>query len=104
MDRDYAASVHFDGAGSRFHSDYVLGDPAHRTHAWQPGEIFKQTERVTISPDVPTGRYTAVLGVWSPTDHQGLRLDPWWHPAKARDLFRLDVSTDARTARAPSPP
>jgi hypothetical protein len=104
MDRDYAAAVHFDGAGSRFQSDYVLGEAGHPTRTWQPGEIFKQTERVTIPPEVPTGRYTALLGVWSPADHQHIRLGPWWHPAKARDLLRLDVSTEARTALAPSRP
>jgi len=100
MDQDYAASVHFDGP-ARFQSDYVLGDPAHPTQTWQPGEIVKQTERVRVPADAPAGRYVAEVGVWSPSDHRHLRLGPWWHPARTGVLLRLEATPDRLAARAP---
>jgi hypothetical protein len=100
MDRDYAASVRFDGP-ARFQIDYVLGEPARPTQTWKPGEIVKQTERVTIPVDAPPGRYVAELGVWSPSDRRHLRLAPWWHPARTAVLLSLDATPDHLVARAP---
>jgi 4-amino-4-deoxy-L-arabinose transferase-like glycosyltransferase len=100
MDRDYAASVHFDGPGQRFQSDYVLGSPAHLTHTWKSGEIVKQARRVILPRDVVTGTYTVQVGVWSPSDQRHLRLGPWWRASRAGDLLRLEVTPDGLAAEA----
>jgi hypothetical protein len=100
MDRDYAASVHFDACGQRLQSDYVLGALAHPTRSWQPGEIVKQTQRVTVPDGASAGRYTVELGVWSPSDRRHLRLGPWWHPSRAGNLLRLEVSPEGVSTEA----
>jgi hypothetical protein len=89
---DSAASLHFVGEGVSFHTDAVLGGPAHPTGAWVCGETFKQVERVTIPAGVPPGRYLAKLGVWSPSEHRHLEAGPWWHRTKQLDLLRVEVS------------
>jgi hypothetical protein len=46
---------------------------------------------VTIPAGVPSGRYLAKLGVWSPSEHRHLEAGPWWHRTKQVDLLRVDV-------------
>jgi hypothetical protein len=94
--------VRFDGPSGRSQSDYVLGAPAHPTQSWEPGEIVKQKQSVTIPDDVTTGRLSIELGVWSPSDRRHLGLRPWWLGWRARGVLHLDVSPDVVTARLPS--
>jgi hypothetical protein len=102
MDRDYAVLLHVHGSAERFQGDYVLGAPGHPTHAWLPGEIVKQTERLVLPPGTSPGRYLAELGVWSPQERQRLRLGPWWHPARTGTLLWLEVTPQHVAVRAPT--
>jgi F5/8 type C domain len=87
MDADYAASVHVRGSQGHFQSDYVLGPADHPTRSWQPQEIVKQTERLTLPEELPSGVYDVHVGVWNPSDHHHLLLGPWWHHAKTAPLL-----------------
>jgi hypothetical protein len=99
MDADYAAFVHVKGAQGNFQADYVLGSVGHFTRSWQPGEIVKQTERLSLPQQLPAGAYEVALGVWDPADHHHLLFGPWWHPSKTALLFAsLGVSQPAEFA------
>ncbi len=99
LEADYAASVHVRGPQGHFQSDYVLGPADHPTRTWQPGEIVKQTERLTISQDLPPGPYHVDIGVWDPANHHHLLLGPWWHAAKSAPLL---AGIDASEPREPT--
>jgi hypothetical protein len=87
MDADYAAFLHVQGAQGNFQADYVLGSVGHFTRSWQPGEIVKQTERLSLPQQLPPGSYDVALGVWDPADHHRLLLGPWWHHSKTAPLL-----------------
>jgi hypothetical protein len=101
MDADYAAFVHVRGSQGHLQGDYVLGPVGHPTRTWQPGEIVKQTELLTLPQELPLGSYDIDIGVWDPTAHHHLRIGPWWHPAKsARLLTAIGVSQPVEAARS----
>ncbi len=103
MRSDYAAFVHFDGPGSRFQDDHILGVTGHRTGSWEPGETVKVTRRVTLPQSAEAGVYSVRLGVWEPRVGRYLYLRKgWWHRSKDAALMRFELSADGSIAAAPS--
>jgi hypothetical protein len=101
MDADYAAFIHVQGAAETFQVDYVLGSVGHCTRSWLPGEIVKQTERLSLPEDLAAGAYDVEIGVWDPAEHHRLLLGPWWHPSKTALLFiGLGVSPPVNSTRS----
>ncbi len=95
MRSDYAAFVHFDGPGSRFQDDHILGVPQHRTGSWEAGETIKDTRRVSVPQSAPAGAYSMRLGVWQPRIGKYLyRREGWWRRSEAGTLILLEVSVD----------
>jgi hypothetical protein len=95
MRSDYAAFVHFDGLGSTFQDDYILGVPMYRTGSWEAGETVKVTRRVIVPQSVLPGAYSMRLGVWEPRIGKHLLLrEGWWRRSRTGTLARLEVNAD----------
>jgi hypothetical protein len=94
MDVEYAAYVHFDGAGVRFQDDYLLGSPL-GTRLWIPDEVVKQRRVISVPRKAGDGAYAAEIGVWVPQSRRHVRLGllGLWGP-RTRALFPLQVRGD----------
>jgi hypothetical protein len=103
MSSNYAAFVHFEGPGSRFQDDHVLGVPQHGTASWEDGETVKVTRRVRVPESAPPGTYSLRLGVWEPRIGKHLhRREGWRQRSKEETLLRLDVGADGSIRAEPS--
>jgi hypothetical protein len=103
MRSDYTAFVHFEGPGSRFQDDHILGVPPHRTGSWETGETVKFTRRVIVPQSAPAGAYAMRLGVWEPRNGKHIHLrEGWWRRSSAGILIRLEVSADGSIRAEPS--
>jgi hypothetical protein len=103
MRSDYAAFVHFDGPGSTFQDDHILGAPLHHTRSWETGETVKDTRRVIVPRSVPAGVYSVRVGVWEPRSggHLDIR-EGWWRRSRSGKLVRLEVGADGSIRAEPA--
>jgi hypothetical protein len=97
---DYAAYLHFVGAGTRFQDDYFPGAPR-TTRFWEPDQIVVEKRMIVVPETAPNGVYVAELGVWVPESQRQVRLGPlgWWG-ARRRTLFALELEGDRVVVRA----
>ncbi len=91
MDGEYAAYVHFRGAGQQFQDDYLLGSPL-STRFWAADEIVKQRRVISVPHKAADGPYAAEVGVWVPQSRRHVRLGSLGlRGPRTRALFRLEV-------------
>jgi hypothetical protein len=103
MKANYAAFVHFDGPGSRFQDDHVLGVPLHDTASWEDEETVKVTRRIRVPESAAAGTYSMRLGVWEPRIGKHLhRREGWWRRSRDETLLRLEVGADGSIRAEPS--
>jgi hypothetical protein len=66
MDKDYTAFIHLtDEEGHLWaQDDHILEDNGRLTSTWSPAAVVKQEFQVPLSPDLPSGKYTLLIGVY----------------------------------------
>ncbi len=70
LDRPWTVFVHVDGDRARHLADHEPLGGACPTSAWQPGDVLIDRVTTTVSPNLPAGRYTVWIGLftgWVPT-------------------------------------
>ncbi len=88
MDKDYTAFIHLTDEEGRLwaQDDRILEDNGHLTSTWGPAAAVKQEFQVQLSPDLPSGEYTLLIGVY------------YWETGErlaVRDLDGQSVTDDA---------
>jgi hypothetical protein len=66
---DYTVFVHFDGPDglTRAQADGQPDGGNYPTGVWAPGEVVRDTHRLSVPPDAPLGRYTLRVGLYDLT-------------------------------------
>ncbi len=66
MDRDYTAFIHFTDEEGRLwtQDDRLLQDNHRLTSTWRPATVVKQEFQLQLPPDLPSGEYNLVVGVY----------------------------------------
>jgi hypothetical protein len=66
MDRDYTAFIHLTDDEGRLWAqiDRILEDNGRLTSAWTPAAVVRQEFQIPLSPDLPPGEYTLLIGVY----------------------------------------
>lgn len=61
---NYAVFVHLKGNGRRYSFDHYLDHNQQAMDDLRPGQVVREDYEIAISPEVPPGRYTLVVGLW----------------------------------------
>jgi hypothetical protein len=79
MDRNYQIFVHLDHRGaqaSRQGMDHHPVRELYQTSRWEPGQIIRDIQTVTLRADFPGGEAELWAGLWDPGANQRLELAP----------------------------
>jgi len=74
MDVDYSTFIHLRDAGNRTvaQADAELLQGFYPTSAWQPGEVFGDTQHLSLPKDLPAGPYRICAGLYDASTGQRL--------------------------------
>ncbi len=113
MDVNWQVFVHFDVTGAqpaRQGLDHHPVRDLYQTTRWQPGQIIKDVQKVTLRPNYPGGQATFWIGLWNPADGQRLPLKNGDKVPNDNDnrvkatTIRVDGPAPAKNAPATPPP